>query len=124
MTRKLRLAVAGIVLSMGLGAVAASAGQTLAGAWTYHVSGSKACIVTLSSDADGGRGHITSAANCPGGLLAIAHWHRIGQTLELSGNAGSIVGVLEKSAHGYRGSQVDGGRKITLTRNAGTSKAS
>ena len=124
MTRKMLLTIAGVALSAGLGSVAASAAQGLAGAWNYHVSGTPSCTVTLSSDADGGRGHITSAANCPGGLLAVARWHRIGQTLELSGNAGSIVAVLEKSAHGYRGSLTDGGRKITLTRSTGAAKAS
>jgi hypothetical protein len=96
----------------------------MAGTWTFHVSGTKTCTVTLSSDTDGGRGHITSGANCPGGLLAVSHWHRIGQTLELSGNGDSLVAVLEKSGHGYRGSLVDGGRRITLTPSMGTGRAS
>ena len=124
MTKKLLVTIASMVLGVGLGAGTACAAQGLAGAWTYHVSGSKACTVTLSSDTDGGRGHITSATNCPGGLFAITRWHLIGSTLELSGNGGSLVAVLQKSASGFRGSQVDGGRKITLTRSAGAGKAS
>ncbi|MGC8533943.1 MAG: AprI/Inh family metalloprotease inhibitor [Rhizomicrobium sp.] len=124
MTRKLPLMFAGVVLGIGLGSVSASAAQGLAGAWTYHVSGSTSCTVTLSSDADGGRGQITSAANCPGGLFTVTHWHLIGSNLELSGNAGSLVAVLQKSAHGFRGSLVDGGRKITLSRSVGVGKAS
>lgn len=124
MTKTLHVMVAGVLLSLGLGTGSALAGQSLAGAWAFHVSGTKPCTVTLSSDADGGRGHITSAADCPGGLLAVSHWHRIGRSLELSGNADSLVAVLEQSKHGYRGTLVDGGRKITLTRSMGTGKAS
>lgn len=118
MDRRISLLAAGTILMLAAGPVAASAARGLSGAWTYRVGDKAGCTVTLTSDSDGGRGHITSAANCPGGLVAITHWRRLGQNLELSANSGDLVAVLHSAAHGYRGAQVDGGRSITLTRGA------
>ena len=88
-----------------------------AGTWTYKVGHTDTpCMVTLTTGSDGQAGDITSAKDCPGGLLAIGHWRINGSQLRLMSPSGEIVAILRAKGGNYVGHQFGGGRDIELSR--------
>jgi hypothetical protein len=103
---------AGLALCAG---AAAHADTTVTGKWSYKV-GANACTLTLTANASGVGGDVAAGDNCPGGLNAVGHWRTSGSRLQLISPSGNLVAILHSKGDGYEGKQVDGGRKIALSR--------
>lgn len=109
----LTLAAALIASSASL----AHADSAVTGKWTYKVGATGTpCALTLTAGTSDTSGDVAPAEDCATGLSTVGHWRTMGSGLQLISPAGDIVAVLHARGDGYAGQQVDGGRKIALSR--------
>jgi len=107
----LRTVLLAASLVVGGTALAQAASNDVTGKWTYTVGANTSCTLTL---VDGGTAQ--PGDKCPGGLTEVGHWSTRGSSIQLSSPSGSLVGILHADGDGYVGKQVEGGRKLALSR--------
>lgn len=112
--------ISALALVAGLAVTSASlahAESPVTGKWNYKVGASAAaCTLTLTANDTQTAGDIASGEGCSGGLSAVAHWREVGSKLHLISASGDLVAVLRLKGDAYAGEQVDGSRKVALSR--------
>ena len=105
---------AGLVVS---GASLAQADSAVTGKWTYQVGTTGTpCALTFTANTSDSSGDVAAAGDCASGLSAVGHWRTVGSRLQLISPAGNLVAILRPQGDGYAGQQIEGGRKIALSR--------
>lgn len=95
----------------------ARADETVSGAWKLSVGVNDApCTVTLTPDASGDAGVVSSGSDCPGGLNVLATWKTAGRGIQLYSGTGDLVVWLNPKGDDFVGNRISDGRKVALSR--------
>lgn len=117
-------------LALGAGLAIASIGfaradDAVSGAWKLTVGVNNApCTLTLTPDASGAAGAISSGADCPSGLYSVATYKVSGNRIQLYAGTGDLVASLNPKGDTYVGTRLADGRKLALSRSDTSAVAS